>query len=174
MRSKNDAHILLVTGAITIGLVIVAKGPGLILGIILLVLAGVYIGFNSQNPEIEGLCSSVRLAGEDLQDLLDEYEDFAFSDDPTHVADRTLLRPELLNQDSKVEPIAAFHFQRAGTQRFLRRLEGHLTRESLSVYELENLLALTDARAVRLREAWWSARQAAQEIGPGDPGGSQA
>ncbi|MDR7329518.1 hypothetical protein [Corynebacterium guangdongense] len=143
------------------------KTLGLVLGISLVLGTAFYISGRRPSDRQEKLRSSLRHAAGDLSDVLGLYEQFAYSEDAEHLADRTLHRPELLNPDSESPDVSAYHHMRATAERFLRRLDTHLADETLSETELENLLAITDQRSQQLQEAWWRARVAAKEIGPG-------
>ena len=144
------------------------KTVGLVLGIALVLGTAFYISSRRPSDRQQKLRSSLRQAAGDLSDVLGLYEEFAYSEGAEHLADRTLHRPELLNPDSENPDVAAYHHMRATTERFLRRLDAHLADGSLGETELENLLAITDQRSQQLQEAWWRARVAAKEIGPGN------
>lgn len=164
------ASIALMIGAtLAAVLMLVAfKTVGLVMGIALVLATAFYVSARRPTGRQEKLRSLLRHAADDLRDILGHYEEFAFSEDAEHIADRTLHRPELLNPDSEVTEVSAYHQMRANTQRFLRRLDAHLSDESLADTELENLLTITDQRSRQLQEAWLRARGAAREIGPAD------
>ncbi len=159
---------LMIGAALVAVLMLVAfKAVGLVLGIALVLGTAFYVSGRRPSGRQEKLRAALRHAAEDLGDVLGLYDEFAFSEDAEHIADRTLHRPELLNPDSENPDVAAYHQMRATTERYLRRLDVHLADESLDETELEGLLTITDQRSQQLQEVWWRARVAAREIGPG-------
>lgn len=111
-------------------------------------------------PEAYSLHCSIELSRADITDVIEAFERFRDSGDSEAIADRTLHRPELNNPNSKDSDIECFYFQLATAQRFLERLELHLASAS-TTEELESLLAITDKRALELKQSWIAARRAA-------------
>lgn len=137
------------------------------IGVILVIgIVGLLAVLSSRRPdalEIDALVASIQLSAQDITDVLDEFDDFASSEQARHIEDRTFLRPALLEQDSRVPAIAGFHEDYANAQRFLHRLPARLS-ANLSVSQAERLLDITDDRAATLRQSWIDARRAARLI----------
>ena len=164
------AAIALMIGAtiVAVLMLLAFKTVGLVLGIALVVATSFYISARRPTGRQDKLRASLKHAVGDLRDTVGLYEEFAYSEDAEHIADRTLHRPELLNPDSEDPAVAAYHHMRGNTSRFLRRLDTHLSDPALADAELENLLTITDQRNHQLQDAWWKARSAAKELGPGE------
>ncbi len=146
------------------------RWPGLILIALILGITYVMLRFRPDVSETTALRSSVVLSAEDINDILQEFDEFSDSPDPDALADRTLHRPALLDLDCSDPDIEAFHYQYSTAQRFLNRLDARLANPELDVTQLENLLSVTDRRALELRDSWLAARQAARRLGPGESG----
>lgn len=155
-----------------IGLVWRLLVPGALLSLILLVLTFLLLRRRPDAYEHKALRTSIALSAEDVEDVLAEYERFSCSPDTDCLADRTIHRPALMDQDCTDADISDFHYQRTSSRRFLRRLNARLADPTLEIQQLETLLSVTDKRAAALRAAWLRARQAAQRIGPSGHNGS--
>lgn len=168
--SSGDWSRRLVIPAIVVGSLLILlwlRWPGLILIALVLGITYVMLRFRPNASETTALRSSIILSAEDISDILREFDDFSDSPDPDALADRTLHRPALLDLDCADPDIESFHYQYSTAQRFLSRLDARLASPDLDVAQLENLLSVTDRRALELRESWLAARQAARRLGPG-------
>lgn len=137
---------------------------GVVLSIPILLMAVFLIRNRHDAPETDALRSSISLSAEDITTVLEDYEYFAESPETDAVADRTLQRPALADKDCTQPDIEDFHFQCHTNRRFLSRLQARLSGE-LSVAELEQLLNVTDRRALELKESWLLARRSAKRLG---------
>lgn len=155
---------LLLVAVCCLLLVVWLRGYGLLLSLPIILMTIVLVRHRPDEPEAKALRSSISLSADDIRDVIDDYEFFADSPDTDAVADRTLHRPALLDQDCDHPDIEAFHFQRMTNRRFLNRLDARLAAD-LSVSELEQLLNVTDRRALELKEAWLMARRSAKQLG---------
>ncbi|MDN6246515.1 MAG: hypothetical protein L0J38_08285, partial [Corynebacterium casei] len=59
-----------------------------------------------------------------------------------------------------------FHYQLSTAKRYLRRLDARLAKANMETSEFEQLLKITDQRALELKESWLVARRAALALGP--------
>ena len=143
------------------------KAPGVILVLVLAILAWFYLALRPSSNEVQALRTSIKLSLDELDDILSEFDNFAFSQDSDHLADRTVHRPELLNTDSTDPDIENFHYEYSTAQRYSKRMHSHLAKHRLSVGQLERLLKISDERVAILRERWLAARRAAHKLGPG-------
>lgn len=144
----------------------ILRWQGILLILPIAAIAVLVVGKRPDSSETLALRSSITLSAEDIQDVIDEYDTFATAPDTEYMADRTLMRPALLDPDCADSEIAAFHHEYATARRFLGRLNARLAKNDLDIAQLEALLTVTDARALEIRESWISARQAAQHLGP--------
>ena len=146
------------------------KSAGVILVLVLAILAWFYLASRPSSNEVQALRMSIKLSLDELDDILGEYENFAYSHDADHLADRTIHRPELLNIDSTDPDIERFHYEYSTARRYSKRMHAHLAKHHLDVSQLERLLSVSDERDASLREYWLAARRAAQRKGPGSTG----
>ncbi|MCU9518507.1 hypothetical protein N7326_01305 [Corynebacterium sp. ES2794-CONJ1] len=130
------------------------------------ILAGVFLitKFQPNYQEGSALKSSISLSKEDIEDVLAEYDKFLHGMEADDLADRTIIRPALADSDCTEPDISEFIFLSKTSKRFVSRLDSRL-RRNLSVTQLEELLKITDARALELQESWMRARRAAQRLG---------
>ena len=145
-------------------LIFFLKWEGIILtGVILLV---IYLAsrYRPDSQEAEALVSSIVLSREDIEDVLVQYDKFLNSQDADAIADRTLHRPALADEDCNDPDICAFHFLADTSRRYVSRVNSRLKRD-LSVQQLEVLLLVTDKRALELKEAWLLVRKSAHRLG---------
>lgn len=137
-------------------------------GIILtgVILLAIYLAsrYRPDSQEAEALVSSIVLSREDIEDVLHQYDKFLNSEDADAIADRTLHRPALADEDCDDPDISAFHFLVDTSKRYVSRVNSRLKRD-LSVQQLEALLLVTDKRALELKEAWLLARKSAHRLG---------
>lgn len=140
--------------------------PGLFVSLILVALAYLLFQSRPDNTEQNTIRTSIDLSVEDITDVLESYEKFVNCPDADCIADRTLHRPALLDEDCQDPAITEFFNQHDSNKRFLRRLNARLAKPQLEVSELELLLKVTDKRAAALKESWLLARQAAARLGP--------
>lgn len=147
-------------------LIALLKTPGFIIALILAGVAWLMVNSRPDASEQKALRSSIKLSAEDITDVLDQFNEFKTSVDTDSVADRTLHRPALLDQDCNDPAVETFHYHQASAQRFLRRLDARVNDPNLEINELENLLKVTDQRAAEIRESWLEARRAAIRLGP--------
>lgn len=156
------------TIAIVVALLVllsVLKLPGLLISLIIIPLAVFMLHSRPDASEQKTLKASISLSSDDIQDVVDEFEQFALSSDATDIADRTLHRPALLDAECGDEAIEHFHYQLSTAKRFLRRLDARLD-SNMETSEFEKLLVITDQRALELKESWLSARRSALSLGP--------
>lgn len=166
--SESNRRLLILLILIISTLVILAalRLQGLLLILPIAAIAILVVGKRPDTSETTALRSSITLSAEDIQDVIDQFDEFSTSPTAEHMADRTLLRPALLDPDCADPDVAAFHHECATARRYLSRLDARLAKNSLDVPQLEALLNVTDARALAIREAWLAARQSAQRLGP--------
>ncbi|MCF4006465.1 hypothetical protein L1O03_04610 [Corynebacterium uropygiale] len=136
-----------------------------VLGLCIIIpLVGIAYFIFRQDPdtaESDSLRQSIHASAQDIRDLLAEYDTFLYSADADHLADRTLYRPALADDDCRIPAIRTFFQQAERSRRFLTRLEGQLSGKHNLSY-LERLLSMTDHRYQELRTAWDNARQVAR------------
>lgn len=164
--SRRNRWLLAGTVAACAVVLIWFRLQGLILLLPILLVAIMVLRYRPDATEVNALRSSILLSAEDISDVLDEYNRFAGDSDAEALADRTLHRPALLDQDCAHPDIEEFHYQRSTARRFLNRLDARLANPDLEISQLEILLSVTDERALELKESWLAARQAAQRLGP--------
>lgn len=140
------------------------KVPGLILSTFILLGTFFLVNQDQKSTERDALIMSIRLSSEDIENTLEQYSTFLNGTDTDALADRTLHRPELANQDSEDPDIEAFHYSARNCRRFLNRLDAKLGAET-SLDELRRILTATDERAAQLEEQWRAARRAALRLG---------
>lgn len=139
---------------------------GLIICLIILPLALFMLYSRPDASEQKTLRSSISLSADDIEDVVEEYEYFAHSTEAEAIADRTLHRPALLDLECEDSAIEKFHYQLSTAKRFLRRLDARLAKSNMETSEIEQLLKITDQRALELKESWLAARRAALALGP--------
>lgn len=144
----------------------VLRLPGLIICLIILPIALFMLYSRPDASEHNALRSSISLSADDIQDVVEEFDHFAHSADAEAIADRTLHRPALLDSECQDPAVEKFHFQLSTAQRYLNRLDARLEQSSMETNEFEQLLKITDQRALELRESWLAARRAALALGP--------
>ncbi|WP_156232719.1 hypothetical protein [Corynebacterium occultum] len=141
------------------------KFYGLLLAIPVLLVTVLVARARPDATEARALRSSVELSAEDIQNVILEFENFRGAPDTDAMADRTLHRPALLDEDCDHPDLENFRFQFNSNRRFLSRLPARLAAD-LTVTELEQLLHVTDQRAESLKDAWLTARRSAKQLGP--------
>lgn len=146
-------------------LILWLKAYGLVLAVPIIAITALILRTRHDAPETDALRSSIMLSAEDIADVIQDFDHFAGSPHTDAIADRTLNRPALLDQDCSHPDIENFHFQCQTNRRFLNRLEAKLTTD-LSVAELDQLLGVTDRRALEFKESWLLARRSAKRLGP--------
>ena len=144
----------------------VLRLPGLIICLIILPLALFMLYSRPDASEQNALRSSISLSADDIQDVVEEYEHFALSSEAEAIADRTLHRPALLDKECQDPAVEQFHYQLSTAKRYLNRLDARLEKSNMETTEFEQLLTITDQRALELRESWLVARRAALALGP--------
>ncbi|WP_080794594.1 hypothetical protein [Corynebacterium pacaense] len=153
-----------IIGIALLGLVFWLKLPGLIIAVFIALLIAVFLRLRPISPEVVSLTNSIRLSADEISDVQAAYDTFLTGGDADSIADRTLHRPALADQDCDDPDIERFQFDSANATRFLRRLDVRLAAEP-SIPQLEDLLRVTDNRAAELRESWLVARKAAYRLG---------
>lgn len=146
-------------------LVVTLKLPGALLALLMIGAMSFMSRVRPNSSEILALRSSIELSLDDINETLTQYENFRSGTDTDAIADRTLLRPELANEDSEVAEIESFHYLRRGASRFLNRVDAKLASD-LDASQLLKLLEVTDQRAAQLQESWIEARRAARRLAP--------
>lgn len=144
----------------------VLRLPGVIICLIILPIALFMLYSRPDASEQKTLRSSISLSADDIQDVVDEYEHFAHSVDTAAIADRTLHRPALMDTECEDPAVEQFHYQLSTAKRYLRRLDARLVKTNMETSEFEQLLKITDQRALELKESWLVARRAALALGP--------
>lgn len=140
--------------------------PGLILGIVLAAVAFVAYRANTVDPEVEALRSSLRVARDDIAEVVAEYEDFASGTSTDALAERTLTYRALAAPHSDIPAIEDFHLRLGSSRRFLARVDTHLLKNDLDRRALERMINIADQRALDLAQSWADARRAARRLGP--------
>ncbi|AKK08991.1 hypothetical protein HCH15_04285 [Corynebacterium testudinoris] len=139
---------------------------GLLLLLPILAIAALLLWKRPNSTETDSLRTSIALSADDIRDVIAEYEHFSTSPDADALADRTLHRPALADHYCDDPAIESFHHQSSTARRYLSRLEARLANRDLEVGQLENLLNVTDERALEIKNAWLEARHAAKRLGP--------
>lgn len=139
---------------------------GVILSAIIVMVTAIVIRRQPDKSEMKAMMTSIMLSADDIADVLDQYKKFLTGSKQEYLMDRTVHRPALTDRDCQDPAISEFFFQYDAASRFLDRLEAKMN-ASQSLPELEMLLAVTDRRAVELKEAWSQARKAALRLGNG-------
>lgn len=165
MPDLNPKYYQFIIWLSCLALVLTLRLEGLVLAAIILLLTFVAHSMRPNQSESATLLTSIRLSAEDIRDIIDSYDQFLNGCDAKNLADRTLHRPALTDPDCTDPDIEAFYFQHDTAKRFLNRLDARLSTD-LSVTQMEALLAVTDRRALELKEAWVKARRAAARFGP--------
>lgn len=166
-QDPNRRWLVLLTVVVSSLIILsILRVQGLLLVVPIVAVAVLAVGRRPDMSETAALRSSIALSAEDIQEVVDEYDHFSSSPAADQMADRTLMRPALVDPDCADPDVAAFHHEYATARRFLSRLDARLAKNSLSIPQLEALLKVTDARALAIRESWIAARQAAQRLGP--------
>lgn len=139
---------------------------GLLLGAILAAVA--FMGFwkSTVDPEIESLKASLRVARDDIAQIIAEYDDIIAGATTDAIADRTLNYPALTDSRSDVPEIEEFQLRLGSSRRFVGRVDKHLLAGDLDRHSLERLITIADQRAAELAESWSDARRAARRLGP--------
>lgn len=145
-------------------LVLFLRAQGVFLAIVILAVAFFFSMYRPNRREQTTLASSILLSREDILDVLAEYDAFLTSPDAKNLADRTLERPALADENCHHPAIAEFRFLAQSARRFISRIEIRLKWEP-TVPQLEALLTVTDKRAEDIRAAWLEARRVAAQLG---------
>lgn len=165
MPDLNPKYYKLIIWISCAALVLTLRLEGVVLAAIIILLMFVANSMRPNQSESATLLTSIKLSAEDIRDVIEAYDRFLHSSEPKNLADRTLHRPALANPDCTDPDIEAFFYQHDTAQSFLRRLDARLTTD-LTVAQMEALLAVTDRRALELKEAWVRARRAAARYKP--------
>ena len=152
--------------AVAILLVVFLRLPGLLIAVLLVILGIAVHGRYNTNPEVASLKASLRIARDDMAEILQNYEDLQHGTSTQAVADRTLNYPALANGDVSHHAISEFLLRSSSARRFIARIDGYLESPDIDRYQLERLITVADERALELAESWDDARRAARQIGP--------
>ncbi|MDY3127806.1 MAG: hypothetical protein SOW59_06720 [Corynebacterium sp.] len=163
-RQRNILALILIFIA-SIIVIWTLKLPGVFIVLLIVPAALLMLCSRPDASEQQALRASIALSSEDIEDVLAEYEEFQTSPTAEAIADRTLYRPALADADCDNPDIEQFHFQRANAQRFLNRLQARMAKPDLDISYLEQLLSITDSRALEFKESWLAARRAAAALG---------
>lgn len=139
---------------------------GLFIGIALAAVAFVGYRNDTVDPEVEALRSSLRVARDDIAQVVAEYDDFATGTGTDAIAERTLSYRALAQLHSDIPAIEDFHLRLGSSRRFLSRVDAHLRNNDLDRHALERMINIADQRALELAESWADARRAARRLGP--------
>lgn len=139
---------------------------GLFLGLLIGAIA--FVGFwnSTTDPEIEALKASLRVARDDIAQVVAEYENLLTGMTTDAIADRTLHYPALADPRTGIPEIEDFHLRLGSARRFVGRVDKHLLDDDLDRHSLERMLSIADQRASDLAESWTDARRAARKNGP--------
>lgn len=137
--------------------------PGLVLGIALAAVA--FVGYRSStvDPEVEALKASLRVARDDIAEIIGWYDDFITGATTDALAERTLSYRAIARPNSDIPAIEDFHLRLNASRRFISRVDAHLLNDDLPRHSLERLLAIADQRASDLAASWSDARRAARD-----------
>lgn len=138
---------------------------GLFVGVVLVLGSSWYFSKAAPNPETDALRASLRVARDDIAQVIGEYEELMTGTSADALADRTLNYPALANGSTNAA-IEDFHLRLGSSRRFLARVDAHLANNDLDRHALERMISIADQRAADLAEAWTAARKAARELGP--------
>ena len=120
-------------------LVALLQIEGAALSCLILVASFLLSRYHPYSQETAALKASIVLSREDIEDTLRKYEDFLYKNDTESIADRTLHRPALADENCTDPDISSFHFLASTSRRFVPRLNDRLSR-NLSIQQLESLL----------------------------------
>lgn len=166
-NNRNREAVIWLTLAMVVVILLVARLGflGLILGIGLAAIA--FVGFRNStvDPEIEALKASLRVARDDIAEIIDWYDDFTTGSDLEALTQRTLTYRALAVPNSDIPEIEDFQLRLDSSRRFLARVDTHLLQSDLSRHELEKLITIADQRASELACSWSDARRAARNAG---------
>ena len=166
--SRNVESAIWLTLALVVAIVLGTRlgPPGLLLGIALAAVAFVAYRKRTVDPEVESLKSSLRVARDDIAQVVAEYEDFKSGASPDALAERTLTYRALATPHSDIPAIEDFHLRLGSSRRFLSRVDTHLRNDDLDRHALERMINIADQRAMELADSWADARRAARRLGP--------
>lgn len=139
---------------------------GLLFGCLIVIGTVTYFNRATPNPEIESLRASLRVARDDIEQVIGEYDELLSGTSTDAIADRTLNYPALVSNDFAHPDIEDFHLRLGSSRRFLSRVDAHLVSDDLDRHALEKMINIADQRAADLAESWTAARRAAREAGP--------
>lgn len=167
-NNRNKEAAIWLTLALVVAILLGSRlgVPGLLIGVALAVVAFVGYRNDTVDPEVEALRSSLRVARDDIAQVVDEYDELITGTSTDAVADRTLTYPVLAEPHSDVPAIEDFHLRLGSSRRFLSRVDAHLRNNDLDRHALERLINIADQRALELSESWADARRAARKLGP--------
>ena len=162
LRALYGALIL----ALAILLVVFFRLPGLLIAALLIVFGAAVHRRYDTSPEIASLKASLRIARDDMAEILQSYDDLQHGTSTQSVADRTLNYPALAQGDVSHHAISEFLLRTSSARRFIARIDGYLESPDIDRIQLEKLIGIADERAMELAESWDDARRAARQIGP--------
>lgn len=167
-NNRNKEAAIWLTLALVVAILLGSRlgVPGLLLGVALAAVAFVGYRNDTVDPEVEALRSSLRVARDDIAQVVDEYDELITGTSTDALADRTLTYPVLAEPHSDVPAIEDFHLRLGSSRRFLSRVDAHLRNNDLDRHALERLINIADQRALELSESWADARRAARKLGP--------
>jgi len=91
-------------------LVALLQIEGAALSCLILVASFLLSRYHPYSQETAALKASIVLSREDIEDTLRKYEDFLYKNDTESIADRTLHRPALADENCTDPDISSFHF----------------------------------------------------------------
>lgn len=162
LRALYGALIL----ALAILLIVFFRLPGLLIAVLLIIFGVAVHRRYDTNPEIASLKASLRIARDDMAEILQSYDDLQHGTSTQSVADRTLNYPALAQGDVSHHAISEFLLRTSSARRFIARIDGYLESPDIDRFQLEKLIGIADERAMELAESWDDARRAARQIGP--------
>ncbi|GAB3075710.1 hypothetical protein [Corynebacterium aquatimens] len=169
-RGYYQALWLTVAIVIAIAFVFRFSWPGLVIATVFALITFLLFRQGAVNPELEALRASLRVARDDIAQIIDEFDEMAHGSSTDAIADRTLTYPQLVSNTSNVPEIEDFHLRLASSRRFIHRVDAYLANDGHGRRELEKLIRVADQRATELSQSWTDARRVAKRLGPGTTG----
>ncbi|WP_087118084.1 hypothetical protein [Corynebacterium urinipleomorphum] len=167
-NNRNREAAIWLTLALVVAILLGSRlgWAGLVIGVVLAAVA--FVGYlrGTTDPEVESLRASLRMARDDIEQVLDEFAELQDGSSTDAIAGRTLNYPALMDADTTIPEVQDFHLRVGSAKRFLVRVDQHLVDRDLDRHALERLLAVADQRASDLETAWTDARRAARKNGP--------
>lgn len=153
--------ILILSALLVPALIYTLKGWGVLIAIVGAIAYFIAVTNRGVESQLAPLRRSVELSLEDIRTVLDQWNTFQFSPDQDALADRTFNYRELLNLQTDVESIAAFHHMVPVAEQVVASVESRYP-QARSTRELTSMLTAADQVSEELAELWARARQDAR------------